>query len=189
MPDSPAWREAAKPLQGRTVAVLVANDFDAVEAFYPIYRWQEAGARIITVGPAAVEYSGRGRYTLRTQTTAANLELSQVDLVFVPGGDAPKTLREDPDMVRLVQEADRRGLWIVAACHGPQLLARAGLLENRRITAWPELADEITAAGGEWLDVTAARHGRMLTSQDPRTMDALVFALIDAVVADPRRRT
>lgn len=84
-------------------------------------------------------------------------------------------------MVRLVQEASRRGLWIAAACHGPQLLARAGLLHGRRLTAWPDLAEEVASAGGEWRDEVVVRDGRLITSQDPWTMDSLVFAVIEAV--------
>lgn len=186
-PDSRAWRMSARPLAGKTIAVLVANDFNAVEAFYPIYRWREAGARIVVVGAETGEFSGRGRYPLRADASAAGFDLTGVDIVFVPGGDAPKTLRENPDMVRLVQEAERRNLWIVAACHGPQLLARAGLLDGRRLTAWPDLVQEIENAGGDWLDQVVVRDGRLLTSQDPWTMDSLVFAVIDAVAAEPSR--
>lgn len=54
-PDSQTWRQSERPLSGRTIAVLVANDFNAVEAFYPIYRWREAGARIVLVGAAETE--------------------------------------------------------------------------------------------------------------------------------------
>ena len=40
---------------------------------------------------------------------------------------------------------------VAAICHGPQILTAAGVLENRACSAYPAVAPEIAAAGGEWL--------------------------------------
>lgn len=178
----PARRPPANPAAaaGKRVALLLADDFNAVEAFYPALRLREAGVAVTVVGArAGVDYVGRGRYPLRAQLSAVDARGFDFDAVLVPGGEAPARLREDPDMRRLVREAHADGRIVAAVCHGPLLLARAGLLEGRRITAWPDLEAELRAAGARWDgDAVVVRDGALLTAQDPWTIDAFTFALI-----------
>jgi PfpI family intracellular protease len=172
-----------RPLAGRRIAMLVADEFNAVEGFYPLFRLREAGADVVVIGAeAGRDYSGRGRYVVRSQLAARDARGGDFDAIIVPGGAAPKPLREDPDMVRIVREAHDRQRLLAAVCHGPQLLARADLLRGKRFTAWPELQQELSAAGGTWVgDAVTVRDGHVVTSQDPWTIDAFTFGIIDAL--------
>lgn len=42
---------------------------------------------------------------------------------------------------------------IAAVCHGPQVLAAAGVVKGRRISAYPAVGPEISAAGGEYANI------------------------------------
>ena len=42
---------------------------------------------------------------------------------------------------------------VAAICHGPQLLVATGLLQGRKLTAYPSVAPEIKACGGEYIEV------------------------------------
>lgn len=175
-----------RPLAGKRIGMLVADEFNAVEGFYPVFRLREAGAEVVIVGAeAGRDYLGRGRYAVRSQIAARNARGNDFDAIVVPGGAAPKAMREDPDMVRIVQEAAHADRWIAAVCHGPQLLARADLLKGKRFTAWPELEHELASAGGIWVaPEVVVRDGRLITSQDPWTIDAFTFAVIDGLASD-----
>jgi protease I len=171
-----------QPLKGRRIAMLVADGFNAVEGFYPLFRLREAGAQVFVVGAeAGRDYSGRGRYVVRSQLAVRNAKGSDYDAIFIPGGEAPKVLREDPEIIRFVTEAARDDVWIAAVCHGPQVLARASLLKGKKITAWPALQAELTQAGAQWRDEVVVTDGRLITAQDPWTIDAITFALIDGL--------
>jgi protease I len=190
LPFDPRFRDAPsnferitpQPLKGRRVAMLVADGFNAVEGFYPLFRLREAGAEVVVIGAeAGKDYSGRGRYVVRSQLAVSAAKARDFDAVFIPGGEAPKVLREDPQMLRFVREAAQNNLWIAAICHGPQLLAHAGLLKGKQLTAWSELQAEMTQAGAQWREGVVITDGRLITAQDPWTTDQFTFTLIDAL--------
>ena len=61
----------------------------------------------------------------------------------LPERIARKTLRHFADA----------GKPIAALCHGPQLLAAAGVLRGRRLNAYPACAPEVELAGGTFVKV------------------------------------
>jgi protease I len=42
---------------------------------------------------------------------------------------------------------------IAAICHGPQVLAAAGVLEGRACSAYPAVGPEVTLAGGRYVGI------------------------------------
>ena len=46
---------------------------------------------------------------------------------------------------------------IAAICHGAQLLAAAGVVKGRRISAYPAVGPEVRVAGGEYTDVPVVK--------------------------------
>lgn len=51
------------------------------------------------------------------------------DALLIPGGRAPEYLRLNAEVLKLVQAFDAARKPIAAVCHGPQLLAAAGVLK------------------------------------------------------------
>ncbi|MBK8211834.1 MAG: DJ-1/PfpI family protein [Rhodospirillales bacterium] len=77
------------------------------------------------------------------------------DALLILGWPAPEYLRVEwaragarPRHFRLRGQADRR-----AVCHGAQLLAAAGVIKGRRISAYPACAPEVELAGGQYCDI------------------------------------
>src|SRR3712207_8585606 len=69
--------------------------------------------------------------------------------------------------VRAFAESDTP---IVTLCHGPWVLASAGLLEGRTLTSWPGIRDDLVNAGATWLDREVVRDGNLTTSRGPQDM-------------------
>ena len=69
-------------------------------------------------------------------------------------------------------EKRRRPLWdstSAAICHGPWLLAAAGVVSERRLTSyWQDgVPEDIRAAGGKWEDAPVVVDGNLVTSRWP----------------------
>ena len=80
------------------------------------------------------------------------IDPADYDALVVPGGRAPEYLRTYDvvlDSVRHFFEADKP---VAALCHGPQILAAAGVLEGYEMTAYPAVRPEVEAAGCSWVD-------------------------------------
>lgn len=96
--------------------------------------------------------------------TLEDIDPEEYDALVVPGGRAPEYLRTYDvvlDTVRHFFEADKP---VAAVCHGPQILAAAGVLEGREITAYPAVRAEVEGAGCSWVDETV-RDGNLVTGQ------------------------
>ncbi|CAH2402764.1 type 1 glutamine amidotransferase domain-containing protein [Mesorhizobium ventifaucium] len=138
----------------------------------------------------------------------ANVDVSRYDAVVVPGGHGPvEDLYKDPDMGRVLVEADRDEKVIAAVCHGPAALL-AARDENGQ---WPfarrkmtSLTDEEeiefgTADNAPWLladtlrksgavfqqgpnwGIYVVKDGNLLTGQNPGSSAALAGAVIAAL--------
>ncbi|ESP89985.1 DJ-1/PfpI family protein [Candidatus Halobonum tyrrellensis] len=88
-----------------------------------------------------------------------DVDPSEYDALVVPGGRAPEYLREYDavlDTVRHFFEADKP---VATLCHGPQVLAAAGVLDGYEMTSYPAVRPEVEAAGCSWVDeVTTDRN-------------------------------
>jgi len=96
--------------------------------------------------------------------TMSDVDPSDYDALVVPGGRAPEYLRTYDvvlDAVRHFFEADKP---VASLCHGPQILAAAGVLDGYEMTSYPAVQAEVEAAGCSWVDeVTTDRN--LVTAQ------------------------
>lgn len=81
------------------------------------------------------------------------VEAADYDALLVPGGRAPEYLRLNEKVLQLVKAFDQAAKPIAAVCHGAQLLAAAGILQDRECSAYPACAPEVRLAGGTFIDI------------------------------------
>jgi protease I len=67
-------------------------------------------------------------------------------------------------------------------CHGPWLLASAGLAEGRTLTSWPGIRDDLVHAGATWLDDELVRDGNWISSRGPQDLRTFVGAMLEHFV-------
>ena len=91
------------------------------------------------------------RFTLNASFAEARAE--DYDALVIPGGRAPEYLRLNPKVLELVRAMAKAGKPIAAICHGPQILAAAGVLEGRPCAAYPAVGPEVTEAGGKFVNI------------------------------------
>jgi protease I len=70
---------------------------------------------------------------------------------MIAGGRAPEYLRMNTQVLELVQGFARSGKPIAAICHGAQVLTAAGVIDGKRISAYPACAAEVRLAGAEFI--------------------------------------
>ena len=92
-------------------------------------------------------------------------EVSDADVVLVPGGRGSDELLADETVLSWLREIDKTTKWTVSVCTGALLLGAAGLLDGKRATSnWLALDDlaqyGADAVGGRWVEdgktITAA---------------------------------
>jgi deglycase len=170
-------------LDGRRVAMLVDDGFEARELTEPRDALTALGAAVILIGPGTgtvcADKSGKVRVTADVAAHAAHVV--DFDAVVVPGGHAPDRMRMRHGMVDLVAEAMAAGKPVAAIGHGLHVLISANALHGRMLTCWPSIAVDVKNAGGLYTDRPVVRDGNLITSRKPDDLPAFTEVLVQAL--------
>jgi protease I len=163
-------------------AVLVEQQYQELEVWYPVYRLREAGCTVTLVGPEAGHtYPSKLGYPARSDKAARDVSAADFDVLVIPGGFAPDFLRRDPAVVRLVSDMAEQGKVVAAICHGPWVLCSTQALKGRKATSFFAIKDDVTNAGAAWRDAEVVRDGNLITSRKPDDLPAFLQAILQAV--------
>lgn len=167
-------------LSGKKVALLIEDEYQVLEAWYPKLRLEEAGAQVSVIGSGTKKsYDSKEHYPMEVDASAGEVTGSDFDAVIVPGGFAPDNMRLHQEMVDLVRTAHEAGKLVAAICHGGWMLASAGVLKDgRRATGYLPIRDDVTHAGGVWVDAAVVEDGNVITSRTPVDLPAFGGALV-----------
>jgi protease I len=167
------------PLEGQRAAVMIGPLFEDSEATYPYYRLQEAGAQVELIGlEGDAEVEGKHGQPLTTDRAAADVSAEDLDLLVIAGGFGPDKLRGDDGVKALVRGMDELGKPIAFICHAGWVPASAGILDGRRATSVPAIADDMRNAGAEWEDAEVVVDGNLVSSRRPPDLPAFMREFI-----------
>ena len=163
--------------------LLLAGDFvEDYEIMVPFQALQMVGHKVDAVCPgrnkgeqvrtAIHDFEGDQTYTEKRghnfslNATFDEVDPADYDALVIPGGRAPEYLRLNAKVLDIVRHFDSHDKPIAALCHGPQLLAAAGVLKGRKLNAYPACAPEVELAGGTFVPVDffgAVVDGKLVT--------------------------
>ncbi len=162
----------------RTIAILVAADYEDLELWYPKLRLEEAGFVVKTVGLGEKEYRGKHGYPCPVDAHVRDVDASTLAGVIAPGGWAPDKLRRDPAVLALVRDVDRAGGMVATICHGPWVLISAGIVRGRKLTSTVAIKDDLTNAGASWVDEPAVVDRNIVSARVPKDLPAFAKAML-----------
>src|SRR5215208_953289 len=169
-------------LDGKRAAILVGPLFEDTELLYPLYRLREEGAQVSVIGAeAGATVPGKKGHELEVEHAAGDLSASEVDLLVIAGGYGPDKLRTDDGVLTLVRELHGSGKPIAFICHAGWVPASAGIVEGKRVTSVPAIADDLRNAGAEWEDSEVVVDGNLISSRRPDDLPAFMRATIEVV--------
>ena len=172
--------EHENPLEGRRAAVAVGPLYEEIEALYPLHRLREAGASVTVIGAEAGQtLPGKRGDKIETEAAASDLSADDLDLLVIAGGYGPDKLRLDAGVLDLVRGLDGAGKTIAVICHAGWVAISSGIVEGRRLTGNPSIADDVRNAGAEWEDAEVVVDGNLVSSRKPDDLPAFMRATIE----------
>jgi protease I len=127
--------------------IVSADHFEDAELLFPFYRLQEEGLEVDVASVARGKIHGKHGYEVVVDAALRDVDPNAYDILILPGGKAPATLRKEPAAVEIAQEFMRSNKPVAAICHGPQILITAGVMQGRRATCSRSVAEELQASG------------------------------------------
>lgn len=174
----------SKPLSGKKVAILVADGFEQVEMTEPRRALEEAGAQTFLISPSQGKVRG-WQHTEWGDSFDVDVPIAQAnpedyDDLLLPGGVMnPDKLRVNPLAVQFVKRMFASGKPVAAICHGPWLLAEAGISKGRMLTSYPSIHTDLINSGAKWVDREVVVDEGLITSRKPDDIPAFNQKMIE----------
>ncbi|MEO1524855.1 MAG: DJ-1/PfpI family protein [Planctomycetota bacterium] len=155
----------------KRILMIVGDYVEDYEAMVPLQILQTLEHDVVTVCPdkqpgdsvatAIHDFEGDQTYSEKPGHRFAitgdfsDCSAGDFDALVIPGGRAPEYLRLNESVLDLVRGFDAAKKPIAAICHGPQILAAAGVLQERECSCYPAVQFEVTAGGGQYVKPAA----------------------------------
>jgi protease I len=154
--------------------MISADNFEDLELFVPYYRFKEEGIDVDVVSMKKGKIKGKHGYEMEVNRTLDEVDPGEYDILVLPGGKAPETVRKQPRAVEIARAFFEKNKPVSAICHGPQTLITAGLLKGRRATCYKTVAPEMLEAGALYEDRDVVVDGNLVTSRQPSDIPAFL---------------
>lgn len=171
-------------LTGKRIAILVTDGFEEIEMTEPQRAIEDAGGETVLIAPNGDSVrswdDGNWGRDFQVDKPLTSARTSDFDGLLIPGGAlSPDKLRMDDGAVRFVQEFFDEHKPVASICHGPWLLAEAGVAEGRKLTSYPSLKTDLKNAGADWVDEEVVVDQGLVTSRSPRDLPAFNRKMVE----------
>ncbi len=173
-----------KKLDGKKIAILVADGFEQVELTEPMRALEQSGAAPIIVSPNKNQVKG-WNHTEWGDLFPVDVVLDQADpdaydALLLPGGVMnPDKLRRNERALKFVKAFFTSGKPVAAICHGPWTLIDAGVVKGRSLTSYESIQTDLKNAGARWVDEEVVVDSGLVTSRKPDDIPAFNRAMIE----------
>jgi len=159
------------------VLIPLADGFEEIETFTVVDILRRAEITVVLVGLQNGPVASVRKVSVIPDDSLENVKADDFDMIILPGGQPGTTnLGADVRVKRLLNEFNTAGKYISAICAAPSVLAEAGLIKGKRVTAYPGYKDKLD--GAQYVESAVVSDGTIITSQGPGTAIAFALAIV-----------
>jgi protease I len=176
----------ANSINGKKVAILVADGVEQSELLSPRDALTQAGADVKVVSLHGGEIQGFNHLypdqKIPVDLTVEEASPDKFDALMIPGGvHNPDRLRRDEKALDFVRAFFKAGKPVGAICHGPQVLITADLVRGRTMTGFSSIRIDLANAGANVVDQEVVTDKGLVTSRGPDDLPAFNDKLIEEI--------
>jgi protein deglycase len=162
--------------------IILADGFEEVEAVTVIDLLRRAEIRVTVLGLDGVEVRGAHDVWIRADQLFNGFSEPFDALILPGGGPGTKKLAASKDLVELVRQSHERGLLCAAICAAPTILAKAGILDDKKAVCYPGCEDKMGDA--VVLEDAVVVDGNIITSRSAGTAIPFGLEIIYALLGE-----
>jgi len=160
----------------KKVLVMLADGFEEVEALTVVdyLRRMDVVCDICSI-MSSKKVKGAHNISIEADIKLDDvLGHNEYDGIILPGGMPGATnLRDNDEVIKLVQEFNENNKLIAAICAAPIILEKAGIIEGKDLTSYPGFEEDLRV--GNYKEDLVVQDGNIITGRGPAV--AVYFAL------------
>ena len=170
------------------VVVFLGDGFEECEGLLVVDLLRRAGLQVIMasiMGRRDVKSSRE--ILIQTDCLAENVEFEKARMIVLPGGRLGTENLGKSDLVKEKCKEFATKKYVAAVCAAPTILARLGLLNNRKATVHPDFKDSMESA--EVINESVVVDNNIITGQGLGATIPFALELIKALVSAEKAET
>jgi len=174
-------------LENKKIAVIVAsNDFRDEEYFVPRGIFDEAGAKTKVISDELGTASGVDGGEINVDLDLKELDVTDFDAIVFIGGPGALTYLDNEDSHKIAKDAVFHNKILAAICIAPSILAKAGVLKDKKATVWTGPLDKsaqkvLEENGAVYQDELVVRDGNIITAPGVAAVKQFADRIVDAI--------
>jgi 4-methyl-5(b-hydroxyethyl)-thiazole monophosphate biosynthesis len=171
-----------------SVLIPLAHGCEELEAVTIIDLLRRAGIEVVTAGLVDGPVKASRQTVLIPDMNLDDALRQEFDMVVLPGGlPGADYLDKDQRIQKLLRDMESKERYTAAICAAPKVLASAGLLNDKRATAYPGVLENMSVAGMHYEGGAVVQDGKVITSRGPGTAMDFALALIEQLAGKSKR--
>ncbi len=156
----------------KTVVLVIAKEnFRDEEYFQPKELLEKNNIKVITASSVKGSCIGKLSGLATSDITLNDVDLNIVDGLFFIGGPGSREFFHDEKAHSLLTDA--------LICAAPRVLAFAGLLKDKRSTAFFDAKHDLISNGAIWTGTSVEIDGMIITANGPESASDFGQAIVD----------
>ncbi|MBU4351384.1 DJ-1/PfpI family protein [Candidatus Parcubacteria bacterium] len=172
------------PIEKKIALVIAFRDFNDEEYLIPKQAFETVGFKTITVSNNLGQAIGAYGNETEVSLLLKDLKVKDFDAIVFIGGSGSARYLDDPNAHRLALEAILNKKILGAICIAPAILAKAGVLKNRKATVWSSNMDKsfieiLRKEKANYMAEPVVTDGKIITASGPATAKAFATTVIE----------
>ncbi len=168
--------------QKKSILIVIAHrDFRDEEFKEPYELLKNSGFKVIVASTDTTPAKGMLGMTVNPEILIPQAIPDSFVALIIVGGTGCKELWYDRELHGIVNKFYESQKTIAAICIAPMVLARAGILKDKKVTVYPGVADEIKPLCGEYTGKDLEISGNVITGAGPQVAKNFARAILEAI--------
>lgn len=163
----------------KIVFVVAPKDFRDEEYIEPKTILENDGIEVITASTVVGEIYGKIKMKAQSQMLAKDIKVEDFDGIFFVGGNGAEVYFEDKTIHNIAKQFYDDNKIVSAICIAPVILAKAGLLQNKKATVYPTGSDILLQNGASYTGNDVEVDGNILTGNGPQSATKFAQELLN----------
>ncbi|MFA5022382.1 MAG: DJ-1/PfpI family protein [Patescibacteria group bacterium] len=151
----------------KVVFIVAQQNFRDEELLQPKEILNQRGVEVKIAARTKNKAVGKLGTEIQPDLALAEIKARDFDAIIFIGGRGASEYLQDQAVFKLINEFRLADKIIGAICLGPLILANAGILISKTVTATPTVEDDLRNKGADYTGMQVEIDGKIVTAKDP----------------------